>query len=288
MTKGYWQRSIADTEQVNSAARIAGLLFNVQRLAGNARLHDNWAQIFGILETEPVSRMRQVMRALTELQDEIDLLDAAMAQHTTLRPPKRAPIIDALRKAAAFGNLENHWSAVQAVVGPEVIHSLDQWADLLPPDERRLDPLKIDELQTAIVDVIDLVRGATIDPELKAFMLQQLYELDLALRHYDIHGMPGVKKAAAAAIGTMGLVEQSIPKQSPAASAFRRVVNQVWTAVKVAAVVGGLLDDAPAITRIIGPIGQALLTAGTEAEESLPTDLAAADATDVARAEPGE
>jgi hypothetical protein len=100
-----------------------------------------WARAFGVWakNEDPEDLAGHVTRRVLLLRDEIEAVRGHM-RHTPIRPERVEMACDAARRATTMRNLETQWAIAAQHIGPHVIGAFEMWADLLPEEERAVEP----------------------------------------------------------------------------------------------------------------------------------------------------
>ena len=110
---------------------------------------------------------------------------------------------------------------------------------------------ELDEIQTLLEGVIEKCTSSEIDERLKVFLLSRLYELEFAIKNFEVFGLDYFRNQVILATANVKFVKdaQMSPVPEPFFDAFFKWVERVHALVQLVPLLPGIVDSA---TKLIG------------------------------------
>lgn len=214
----------------NPAGRLSALLQRARQQNGHAKIRTVWADVLDVPDDDESLLLRR-LAGLLELPEQVraavhDLPDLKEDLH--LRP------LPAIEAALGKLNLDAQWRESSAYLTDDVMVGLE-WLDhaLSTHDDTTIDHDAAEDIRGQVVDLIQDVLDADLDPHLKQFLLQHLRVLDHALQDYRVVGREAIRRAVEGALGGLMLlsVEGRPVEKSPVTERFWGVISRATTLV---------------------------------------------------------
>lgn len=257
------------------AVRVKRLLdsawaVQVESLAPHSAAVDGWGVVFGLGKpVTPPSHARdaEVMRLLAIAHTEVLRMENLLASQGVTIPRTVNEKLYGLLSPRA---LQNNWRDVLAQYTPDVVSSLEIFAQVLPQTDAVVPWGDLTEFAAQLRAFRESIRQGTLPENVKTFLLQQLDRIERALREYPIRGEAAFRDAADDIAGAWVSQPSEVQTNREAQADVQKVLT-FWSAVakwgrrvilvaKIAThlkVLGGdLADGASVALALLPPTGE--------------------------------
>lgn len=194
---------LEETQLINPARRLHDLLTQAFGYQGQ-KTQDVWRAVL----CSPDDSDRDLLWALLALQaltDETESLVGKAASPGHIE--EYTACFPEIRQAIAVDKLQQEWNSVRGHLSDQILIPLKFGGLLLDSifHERSIDQAGLDGLRSQIAAVRETVRASDLDAAFKRVLLDQLDEMDRALRLYRISGAQGLRTAFRHGLGVITL-----------------------------------------------------------------------------------
>lgn len=184
----------------NSAARLLALLAGTRGEQGGTPTREVWSRVFP--ESSRLADTTRLTAAVIDLSDQVaaDIRQLPGEPHDKLLEWK--PNVDRLL-LCSLQNGDSSWGNHSSLLDDKTIYSLDLCATKLSAaaPERVLEADELKTFHDRIRELLREVIDSSLEADIKAFIVDQLHEIDRALQLYRVRGIRVVTKALEAVAG---------------------------------------------------------------------------------------
>ncbi|MCA9039848.1 MAG: hypothetical protein KDA65_05810 [Planctomycetaceae bacterium] len=203
-----------ETTMRNPAGRLHAVLEPLSKIDENKSA----SQVLGSFFEYHENDVQSILRVLFELNIELDKLVNTLSYSDLANKDMYLSNLEPLRKALMPPRGLSQWKNISCYLDSKTIYNLQLIANELG-DEGDLENSKLAELKEVFSDLFQTISNEQLPSELKKWILEILSQILLAIDKYQIHGIDGLKRAAAYSIGELIHLKSELLKES----------NQNWS-----------------------------------------------------------
>jgi hypothetical protein len=183
----------------NPAGRLYTIFVKFRDHNDKTNIGDAWANVFGIDKydtSEILLSISEVVTLIEETKYQLSLLD--VNHELYMRPFGEIQQVLTFSFNQTLGHVRNY-------VSESVMSDLEFCDELLSREigEKLIEEATLDDLLSNVNTLSEEIYKSDLPSELKNSIMDNLNNISWAIRHYQIHGAKGLKKATESALGSI-------------------------------------------------------------------------------------
>lgn len=221
------------TDHSNPATRIFTLTRQVLSISDSPTTTTPlcWARIFHIKQPVVAFLPFDVAERLTEVRDEVLLLERALGETRRIGPHVYQTTIKQIFNMFSPINLAGNWQQVRSAISAESMNLLETFQETLPLsyEEQEISQEELLAIRKIADDLILTVQNSELSEPVKAFIRRHADMILRAIALYPIQGAQALREAQRAAIsdiienGEMVRENTEWPEMREVASVWKRI-----------------------------------------------------------------
>lgn len=224
-------------KNINSAYRIKEILSIASKKPDKAPMHEIWAEIFSITESDQHKKNFAISRCLADLHDEVELVRAEMLK-LEYSTELYSPSLNKCNTIFAVQSVMGQWAQLKNQLTPEVPVTLGFCSEILPNEEELIDSASLGELGQMAAELRKSLGNSSLPTYTINIIEKHLNKIEEAISKYRAIGAKALDEVMQAAYGEV-IASEAVFNEAKGSEEIGRL-SQIWQKTKSA--LDGVVD----------------------------------------------
>ncbi len=217
-------------QNINSAYRVREILLEAKKKQDKTPVHEVWAEIFDIEETEQNPKNFAISRRLADLHDEVELIRTEMMK-LDFSESLYSPSLNKCNAVFGVQTIMATWQSPKQQISPEVETALGFCSEILPNEELLIDEKNIDELKQMASELRANLENSKLPIYTKNIIEKHLSKIEEALTKYRAVGAKALDEVMQSAYGEV-IANETVFEEASGSQELGKL-SAIWQKTKI-------------------------------------------------------
>lgn len=224
-------------QNINAAYRVKEILNRVSKKPDKTPVHEIWAEVFSIVESDQHKKNAAIARCLADLHDEVELIRSEMLK-LDYSSHLYSESLDKCNTIFAVQFVMGQWAQLKNQFTPEVPIALGFCSEILPDEETLVDRASLNELAKMASELRASLKNSKLPTYTINIIEKHLNKIEEAISKYTAVGAKALENAIQAAYGEV--LDNNAAFTEAKGSVEIGRLSQIWQKTK--SVLDGVVD----------------------------------------------
>jgi hypothetical protein len=224
-------------KNINSAYRVRELINEVKGKHDKTPVHEVWAEVFGIDESDQHKKKFALSRCLADIHDEVESIRLEMVK-LGYSENLYSSSLNKCNAVFAVQSLMATWQSPKQQITPEVPIALGFCSEILPNEEDLIADESLIELKQMASDLRNLLSKSNLPTYTQKIIEKHLVKIEEALAKYKAVGSKALEEVMQSAYGEV-IANESVFEEAKGSEELGQL-SKMWQKTK--SVLDGVVD----------------------------------------------